>query len=128
MIFFFFSPFVPKQESARNTTEKSLVYRILKNNPAVRCIFCSILSKTTSACATRSATRASKANGASPQLTTPSSFSNSRYKRYICFCCFSHRLPKTVINTGPLLPHQPTSHPIIFMNCEKVTFFHLIVI
>ena len=40
MIFSSFTPFVPKQESARNTTEKSLVYRILENSPAVGYLAC----------------------------------------------------------------------------------------
>lgn len=46
VIFCSFTPFVPRQLRARNSTEKSFVQRILENSPAVRWKFNRILSTT----------------------------------------------------------------------------------
>ena len=43
VIFSSFTPFVPKQDSARNTTQKSFVQRMDENKPVVRWKFISIL-------------------------------------------------------------------------------------
>ncbi len=44
VIFSSFTPFVPRQDKARKTTQKSFVQRIDENNPVVRWKFISILS------------------------------------------------------------------------------------
>ena len=46
VIFSFFTPFVPRHESARNMTAKTFVISRLLNNPAVRWKLSSILSTT----------------------------------------------------------------------------------
>ena len=46
LIFSSFTPFVPKQESARNTRANSFVQRMDENSPVVRWKLSSILSTT----------------------------------------------------------------------------------